>query len=77
MVTLAEPIMGVMDVAEVSIGHRIRGTHPYCFKSGEWGLIIGLQELNGRLCFNILWRDGAVDDWPVDDPVAGYEFDRG
>lgn len=68
---------GMSGPALVSIGHRIRGTHPYCFKSGEWGLIIGLERINGRLCWNILWPGGEVDDWPIEDEAAGYEYDRG
>lgn len=52
----------------------VRATHPYAYKSGEWGQIVGEVERNGRPCWLIVWSDGSTDEWVVDDSHAGYEF---
>lgn len=57
----------------------MRGTHPAFYRSGQWAKIekvlfvtpVGGEE---RLCYRIVFVDGAVDNCPVYDPVAGYEF---
>jgi hypothetical protein len=52
----------------------IRSTHPYAYKSGQWGAITGTSVVNGRACYDVLWTDGARDQWPVLDDDADYEF---
>ena len=57
-------------------GQRIRGTHPYIFRSGEWASLVGVMNdpETGRPCYAVVFDDDAADWWPVDDPAAGYEF---
>lgn len=57
-------------------GQRIRGTHPYVFRSGQWATLIGTQDdpETGRRCYAVRFDDGMTDWWPVDDKSAGYEF---
>lgn len=52
----------------------IRATHPYAFRSDEWAEVVGVKMVNKRPCWLVLFRDGRTDLWPVEDPVAGYEF---
>lgn len=52
----------------------MRSCHPYAFKSGEWGQIVGERERDGRQVWMIMWPDGATDEWAVVDPQANYEF---
>lgn len=61
---------------EPSRAKRIRGTHPYVFRSGEWAQLVGTQDdpETGRRNYAVKFPDGAVDWWPVDDKAAGYEF---
>lgn len=47
----------------------VRATHPYAFKSGQWGQIVGEYEGN----WLIVWPDGTTDEWVIEDPDAGYE----
>lgn len=55
---------------------RIRGTHPYCFRSGEWAtLVTEVKHATGRRCYLVRFPDGMSDWWPVDDPAADYEFE--
>ena len=58
----------------MSAGAFIRSCHPYAYKSGEWGQIVGTRKRNGRLCWLIVWPDGSTDEWVVLDPQAEYEF---
>ena len=56
---------------------RIRGTHPYVFRSGQWARLAGTVDdpETGRRCYSVEFgEDGATDWWPVDDKAAGYEF---
>ena len=55
---------------------EIRGTHPYAFRSGQWARLTGTMEdpETGRVCYAVVFPDGAADWWPVEDAVAGYEF---
>jgi hypothetical protein len=57
-------------------GQRIRGTHPYVFRSGQWAELVGTQDdpESGRRCYAVKFPDGEVDWWPVEDEAAGYEF---
>lgn len=52
----------------------IRSMHPYAYKSGEWGQIVGYRERESRRVWMIVWPDGATDEWAVHDPVGNYEF---
>lgn len=58
----------------------IRGTHRWCFRSGEWAevleevLVPANQRYPDRVCYVVRFPDGKRDLWRVDDPVAGYEF---
>ena len=52
----------------------IRSTHPAQYKSGEWAQIVGESEVNGRVCYEVLFQDGSVDTWVRDDEVAAYEI---
>ena len=45
---------------------RIRYTHPYGFRSGEWATITGLislkpRGLGERLCYQVVYDDGVKD----------------
>ncbi len=63
-------------------GSEIRSTHPYAFRSGEWGEITGVVKFYGRDCYRIRWprRERrpdmeTIDYWPVEDPSdTGREF---
>lgn len=57
-------------------GQRIRGTHPYVFRSGEWAELVGTMDdpETDRRSYAVKFDDGAVDWWPVSDEAAGYEF---
>lgn len=52
----------------------VRSSHPYAYKSGEWGQIVGEHERDGRRVWMIVWPDGSTDEWAADDPDANYEF---
>ena len=61
----------------------IRSTHPNAYRSGQWAKIIGVEWLCGgmgkgalpaRPALTVEFVDGVVDEWALDDPVAGYEF---
>ncbi len=53
---------------------EIRSTHPYAFRSGEWGRITGVFKFDGRDCYRIQWPQWpqrnleTIDYWPVEDP---------
>jgi hypothetical protein len=55
----------------------VRQTHPYGFRSGEWGEILTTVDSYDRECYVVRFSDGALDWWPVDDGTAGYEFREG
>ena len=45
---------------------RIRYTHPYGFRKGEWATITGIEVLNPRglgerLCYSVVYDDGFKD----------------
>lgn len=61
------------------MGGFIRSCHPYAYKSGQWGEIVGACFVDGpegvpRPCWDIVWPDGSVDTWPMLDSTADYEF---
>jgi len=52
---------------------KIRGIHPYSFRTGEWATIIGALlctpvGLEPRMCYKCLYPDGVIDYVPVDEP---------
>ncbi|AZV00783.1 hypothetical protein SEA_KIKO_62 [Gordonia phage Kiko] len=61
---------------DVKPGDRVRGTHPYCYRSGEWATIAGetRRQADGVPLWLVEFADGATDEWVQDDPAAGYEF---
>jgi hypothetical protein len=63
-----------------AVGSRIRKTHRYGFRSGQWAVLRGTASLPGfpegdRDCYLVEFDDGVTDFWPVRDVDAGYEFD--
>lgn len=66
--------MTAVDAAN-RVGQWIRGTHPYTFRSGQWGRILALTISDGRWCYMVGWDDEVSDLWVVDDPDEPYEFD--
>lgn len=60
---------------------KIRGTHPYTFRCGEWANIIAVKigtpgALESRPCFIIEFEDGEIDSIPVYDQ-ENYEIAAG
>lgn len=53
---------------------KIRATHPYGYRNGEWAVVYGLGWINERPCYQVLFPDGALDSWPVHDSSDPYEF---
>ena len=57
---------------------RIRGTHHYSFRTGEWAEILNVvvckpKGLNERAAFECRYDDGKLDYIPVDD-LSNYEI---
>lgn len=57
----------------------IRGTHPYCFRSGEWATLSHIETVirpdgEHRKCYAVVFEGGVSDLWPVEDDSYGYEF---
>jgi len=49
---------------------KIRWTHRYSFRSGEFGSVIGLVFIKSvdypkRLCYTVLYDDGVIDYIPI------------
>jgi hypothetical protein len=61
---------------EIAAVKRIRATHHYAFRSGEWAELVGTMDdpETGRRCYAVKFPDGETDWWPVDDKAHGYEF---
>lgn len=53
---------------------QIRATHPYGFRNGEWAEVVGLVWMNGRPCYNVMFMDRVMDQWPVHDQSDAYDF---
>lgn len=53
---------------------RIRATHPYGFRCGEWARLITTIPANGRDCYLVEFEDGVTDIWVKDDFSDPYEF---
>lgn len=52
---------------------KIRATHPYAFRSGEWADLFSIQYDDGRAMYVVEFPDGAQDVWPSWDEDHGYE----
>lgn len=53
-----------------------------CFRAGEWAKVIGVtmfqpQNHSPRPCFQVMFSDGQVDDWPIYESGYSYEFEQG
>lgn len=53
---------------------KIRATHPYAYRSGQWATVLTTVPGPTRDCYIVEFPDGATDWWVVGDPDAGYEF---
>ncbi len=54
------------------IGNKIKGIHPYAYRSGEEAVIkaVFMREPEGlkpRLCYEVEYKDGVIDYVPVCD----------
>jgi hypothetical protein len=59
---------------------RIRGNHPYAYRSGEWAelVTIAYHPETGHECYVVIFPDGRTDWWAVDDGGQfEYEFQTG
>lgn len=53
---------------------KIRATHHYAFRSGEWADLFSIQyDDEGRALYVVEFEDGAQDVWPAWDLQHGYE----
>lgn len=51
----------------------VRSMHHAAFRSGQWAEIVGIVPVAGSLCWLVVWPDGHIDEWVIDDPPARYE----
>lgn len=61
---------------------RIRATHPYAFRSGQWASLAGVMRVPGfpggdRECYLVEFPDGATDFWVATAARQDYEFAMG
>lgn len=56
---------------------RIRHTHPFGYRCGEWATLVSRLPVRGRDCYLVRFDDGASDFWVAGDPDEPYEFDPG
>lgn len=65
-----------MDGLEARVGWSIRGTHPYCFRSGVWATVQAIVEdpETCRPLYLVEFVDEVTDWWDANDLEAGYEF---
>lgn len=73
-VLLAVMVTGHPMRPEWRVGQEIRSTHPDSFMRGEWGSVVGVEDMDGRLVWAIRWPDGATDLWRCEDPMNVIEF---
>ena len=58
---------------------RIRGVHPYSFRSGEWATVVGVAKCSdnrfpeGRQCYKVRFDDGVIDYWLISEISKSYE----
>jgi len=60
--------------AQTAIGHQIRSNQTHMYKSGEWGTIMTAARWPDRVVWDIVWPDGARDQWVVGDDTFQYEI---
>lgn len=63
-----------MNEDQSTLGVQIRTMHPYGFRNGKWATITNLDIINDRLCYEVTFPDGQVDQWVAFDPNGEYEF---
>lgn len=63
-----------IDYAEAFIGDWFKSDHPWSFRSGRWGRILAVREVNGRLCWQVGWEDEVSDLVVIDDPDASPHY---
>lgn len=70
------PDQGRAGEAYSRVGQFIRSTHPYGFRVGTWGRVLGVVEdgPNGHPCYLVGFDDEVTDRWVIDDPSDHYEF---
>lgn len=67
--------MTTVEEATERVGQRIRGTHPYTYRTGEWGKVLGLaRHPSGHFCYMVGFDDEDHDVWVINDPDEPYEF---
>jgi len=55
---------------------RIRHTHRYGFRTGEWAVAKMIVPARNRDCYLVEFpKDGVTDLWVVNDPCDPYEFE--
>ena len=59
---------------------RLRMTHPYGYRCGEWGVVVGLcmvtpQGHEPRLCYAVRYEDGFTDYKAVEGMSADFEIE--
>lgn len=67
-------VMGRDLLPEWRVGQQIRSLHPASFMTGEWGTIVGVEDVEGILCWAVRWPDGANDLWACHDPANAFEY---
>jgi hypothetical protein len=53
---------------------RIRATHHYAFRSGQWARLVTTVPGPSGDCYLVEFPDGVTDIWSVEDTGWGYEF---
>lgn len=77
-VAKSTPAAGGQNELLVIRNARIRGTHHYSFRSGEWAEILNVvvckpKGMEERAAFECRYEDGKLDYIPVDD-FGNYEI---
>lgn len=53
----------------------VKGTHPACFRSGEWAKIVATVPTGNGPGWLVQFADGATDIWPIHGSGYGYRWD--
>jgi hypothetical protein len=73
-VVLAAAVLDRDLLPEHRVGQQIRSMHHASFNRFEWGTIVGLEDVDDRLCWAVRWPDGANDLWVCHDLDAMHQF---
>lgn len=65
------------DFVPTGLHLEARGTHPDHYRPGEWALILGYTNPGERSCVDVIFPDGAVDTWVLNDPANPLEIRTG